>query len=146
MSRRPFDFALTPVLDLRARAVETARAALAEAVRARSAAEDAVAQADAQLAESLVVPEVRTARHLGGAALHQTSLAQAADAARQALARAVADERAARRTLAKVMCDHQALLSLHHAAADTHRVRALRAEAAVLDDLALAGRATSPSL
>lgn len=149
MPTRPFQFALTPVLQIRERAVDAAREALGRAVDARAAAEAAVAQAEGRLHDGLAAGAGgRTARQLGHAAAHRDRLARSVAEARRAADRLRADEVRARRALADAIRQHEALDGLREEAAHDHRLHALRVETAALDDLASAGRAAptfSPS-
>ncbi len=142
MSAGRFQFALSPALQLRRRTVDASRDALARAVRARTVAEAALADAEAALAGSLATDGApRTAGQFGGAAAHRSGLAQGVRSARQAADRLRTDETRARRALATALRAHEALVTLRDEAADAHRVEAHRREIAGLDDLATAGRA-----
>ena len=83
---------------------------------------------------------------LGGAAIHRTALARARETAERAVRAAEVREHDARRALADAICSHEALLSLRTEAADAHRVRAGRLEAAVLDDLSVTRHSPSARL
>ncbi|WP_420456791.1 hypothetical protein [Rubrivirga sp.] len=142
MSAGRFQFALSPALQLRTRAVDAARQALVRAARARAVAEATLARAEADLAGSLAADaSPRTARQFGGASSHRSSLARAARSARQTADRLRTDETHARRALATALRAQEALVTLRDQAADAHRVRAHRREIAGLDDLTTAGRA-----
>ncbi|PAP75766.1 flagellar FliJ family protein [Rubrivirga marina] len=144
MPTRPFQFALTPVLQIRERAVDAAREALGRAVDARASAEADVARAEARLEDGLAAGgNGRTARQLGHAAAHRGGLARTVAEARRAAERLRADEARARRALADAIRQHEALDGLREEAARDHRLHALRVETAALDDLASAGRAAS---
>lgn len=141
MPRRRFQFDLSPVLGLRARAVDQAREALGRAVQARLDAQAALDHARALSATAPTTPQ--TVAQLGGAAIHRTALARACETAERTLSAARVREQTARRALADAICDHEALLSLRTQAADAHRARALKAEASALDDIAIAGHTPS---
>ena len=133
-----FRFALDPVLQLRARAVETAQTALTRAVQTRAEAEAEVARSEASLVTQAAAPPAgpQTARALGGAGVHRVASVWAAADRRRALERAVAAEGRARRALAETLRAQEALTSLRTEAADAHRARVARAEVSALDDLA----------
>ena len=135
---RPFRFALDPVLQLRARAVEIAQAALARAVQTKAEAEAALARSEASLATQAEAPPAtsQTARSLGGAAVHRVASVWEAADRRRVLERAVAAESRARRALAETLRAQEALTSLRAEAADAHHARVARAEVSALDDLA----------
>jgi len=138
----PFQFALSPVLQLRERAVEAAQEELGQTVRARAEAEAAVETAAAAFAEHVAAgAKGRTVRQLGHAATHRDSLARQLEAARRVADRLRADETRARRALADTLREREALTVLRTEAADAHRANAHRIEVAALDELASAGRA-----
>lgn len=148
MTGTSFRFALTPVLQMRDRAVEAAQDALGRAVRARRAAEVALAAAEAPDAAADAAPP-RTVWQLSSASAHREVQASALAAARRALTRAANAEHAARRALGDAVRAHEALLALRAEAADAHRAETARVEGNALDDLALIARAarlaTAPS-
>ncbi|MGB3544471.1 hypothetical protein [Rubrivirga sp.] len=141
MSRRSFHFNLSPVLGLRNRAVEQARAQLGRAIRERV---DAQASLDHARSLGNAAPSrAKTVAQLGGATIHRTALARARHAAEQALRAAEVREGNARRSLADAICNQEALLSLRAQSAEAHRARADRAEASVLDDIAISSHSPS---
>lgn len=143
MSGRSFRFALDPVLQLRERAVETARAVLARATQARMDAQAALARAEAALMADPAPLRTQTVRSLGGAAAHRASSVWEAAELRRAVERATASETRARRALAETLRAQEALATLRSEAADAHRADAARAEIVALDDLAAVRRAAA---
>ena len=143
MPGRSFRFALDPVLQLRARAVETARVALSRAVQARAEAQAALERAEAALVAQAEAPPAttHTARSLGGAAVHRVASVWEAADLRRGVERAAAAEARARRALAQTLRAQEALTTLRAEAADAHRARTARAETVALDDLATIRRA-----
>ncbi len=141
-----FHFALTPVLQLRDRTVEAAQSALGRAVRARLQGEAALAEAEHALQERLSneATVARTVRQLGGIALHRERLARAVEAARHTVARLRDAEQRAQKELAEAVREREALVTLRAEAAADHRTQMMRAETAVLDDLALTARSSRP--
>ncbi len=141
-----FHFVLSPVLQLRDRAVESARSALGRSVGARAQAEAVLADAEAALAARLADEDggARTVRQLGGAVAYRTGLARAVDAARRDLDRLRVAEQRAQRDLADAFRQREALATLRAEAADAHRAETLRAQTALLDDLALSARSLRP--
>lgn len=139
-----FRFDLDPVLRLRDRAVEQARAALGDAVAARTAREASVRQARLALDAMLGAGgrPSRTVHQIGGAAAHRETLARRLAEGVLDLERAQAHEARAQRALGVATRELEALRTLRAEAAAAHRVRALRTEAAVLDDLAVLGHAS----
>ena len=140
MSGRSFRFPLSPVLQLRERAVEAAREALGAARADRQRAEDALAQAEAALAAHGGVAGGQTAHRLQTDAAHRAHLARTRTDAGRALGRLRDAEGQSQRALAAAVRGREALAVLRDQAADAHRADALRAETQVLDDAALAGR------
>lgn len=138
MSGRTFQFPLDPVLQLRTRAVDDAREALARAVRARTDAEAALASAETALAAHGSQAAVRvTAWDLGGVAARHVVGVRAAGAARRVLDRCRSSETRARRALAETVRAHEAVATLRTEAAEAHRAERARVEGAALDDLAV---------
>ncbi len=142
-----FQFDLSPVLQLRERAVDAAREALGQAVHARAEAEGAENRARAALADGLAADGLaadgptRTAAQFGASSAHRRDLARAVGTAGRTAARLQAEEHGARRALAAALREQEALATLRAEAAADHQARALRLETAALDDLATAGRA-----
>lgn len=137
MSGRSFRFSLSPVLQLRDRAVESAQTALGAAQADRRGAEAVLAQAET--AERPAPTGGQTAHTLRAAAAHRERLDRARTDAERALDRVRETERQVRRTLAVAVRDREALAALRDEAADAHRADALRADVLRLDDVALAG-------
>lgn len=135
MSGRPFRFALNPVLMLRDRAVEAAQRALAEAMAQRVAAEEALSRAHAPAPTATVGT---TIRGLHAAAHHRACISRTRADSQRALDHARAIEADRRRALAEAVRQREALAALHDRARELHRADGQRAEAALLDDLALA--------
>lgn len=140
MAGRSFRFSLSPVLQLRERAVESAREALGAARADRRGAETALAEVEAAVATHREMSSGRTARSLQAAAVHRERLGRACTEAEQALDRLRHAERQTQHALAEAVRGREALAVLRDEAADAHRADALRQETAALDDIALAGR------
>ena len=138
MTGRSFRFPLTPVLQLRDRAVESAREALGAARADRRGAEAALAAAET--AAQAAPTGSQTARSFQAADAHRARLGRARADAERALDGVREAERQVQRRLAAAVRHREALAVLRDQAADAHRAGALRAETVRLDDAALAGR------
>ncbi len=138
MAGRSFRFSLSPVLQLRERAVDDSREALGLIRADRRQAESALAEATE--AAHRAPTGGGTAHSLRAAAAHRSTLSRARTDAERALDRLRESERQRQRQLAAAVREREALAVLRDQAADAHRADALRHETARLDDVALAGR------
>lgn len=132
-----FHTTLAPVQLLRDREADAARETLGQAVRARSAQENAVAEAESALRLSLLTPTATAAAwRFRAEAYHRGAAVSALADARRELDQRRTDEAASRQALAGATRRQEAILDLRQSAEADLRADRARRELIALDDLA----------